>query len=559
MKQTFQEIELTKLQPSLWNPRKTFSGPEFDDLVASVREKGIIEPILARPLDKGNFEIVFGERRFKAAVKVAQEGGEPDGMTIPVIVRELDDDQAFDLMTIENLQRSDLTELEEARSFKAYVDRHGDDGIPELANRIGKKATYIYKRVFLLRLPENILNAWGKGLIKYGHVEQLARLKDKKQILELFKDVTERNTFRGEVMNVQRLKDEINDKVPRLKDAKFDPDKAGCLKCDQNSDMQKDLLGDVGDMGKAHCLMPKCFKQKQNNWLIKNWKKTGYARNFGTNGFRFAEDIGFGEFQAFWKKPGKDCLECKDFVTVLTLSGAASQQRACIGDEDCFHKTTKEAEVTAREQVKSKKQSEPEAKTWHGEHFREQFYHEQIPLRMKEVGPREEKAKRLILASLLHSNDELKSWFGCTYMGKKVDDTWDRCWVDNDEMWQALESMKLEQIEEILKEAALKVALQRYFGSATRHLVGMHLGSDLASEWRINEEYLDKKTIKEILALGEKFEIFADKKAKDFLYEKLNKKRGKFTNCKKTELKSIFLESGVDLAGKVPEEILKVE
>ncbi|MCK4817978.1 hypothetical protein KA005_19565, partial [bacterium] len=100
--------------------------------------------------------------------------------------------------------------------------------------------------------------------------------------------------------------------------------------------------------------------------------------------------------------------------------------------------------------------------------------------------------------------------------------------------------------------------LQGGFGSATRHLIGTYLGLDLARDWRITKEYLDKKTIKEILAMGEKLGIFKDKKVQTFLYETLRKKRGKFTSCKKGELVQLFCDSGVDLAGKVPQEILKV-
>jgi hypothetical protein len=96
----------------------------------------------------------------------------------------------------------------------------------------------------------------------------------------------------------------------------------------------------------------------------------------------------------------------------------------------------------------------------------------------------------------------------------------------------------------------------RNTSAPTRRLVAVHLGSDLSTEWRLTQEYLDKKTTKEIHAIAEQFGFFRDDKAKAYLYETLGKKRDRFDLCKKAELVKIILESGVDLAGKVPAEIL---
>lgn len=109
----------------------------------------------------------------------------------------------------------------------------------------------------------------------------------------------------------------------------------------------------------------------------------------------------------------------------------------------------------------------------------------------------------------------------------------------------------------------LNLTSQEYHRGATgprvRHLVACHLGGDLQKDWQINQDYLEKKTIGEIKAIAKQFGIFKDEKARAFLYEKLGKKRDAFESCKKGELVRIFLESGVDLAGKVPAEILDVK
>jgi len=108
-----------------------------------------------------------------------------------------------------------------------------------------------------------------------------------------------------------------------------------------------------------------------------------------------------------------------------------------------------------------------------------------------------------------------------------------------------------------LKEASINVVMQNqnlggYAGSEmadSRRMIAEHIGISLQDEWRITEEYLQKKTKPEIIAIAEKFKIFEDPQAQTFLYQTLLKKRGKFDGCKKSELVRVFLESGVDLAG----------
>ena len=144
-------------------------------------------------------------------------------------------------------------------------------------------------------------------------------------------------------------------------------------------------------------------------------------------------------------------------------------------------------------------------------------------------------------------------------MGKKKNSYDSYHYSSLDEKWRYIESLSNDEVQAIIKEAAIQITLQYGFGPKTRHVIGSYLGFDLKRDWQLNEEYLNKKTIKEILAMGEKYNIFNDKKAQDFLYEVLLKKRGKFANCKKKELVRVFLESGIDLAGKVPQEILEVD
>ena len=117
----YREVALSQIRPTTANPRKSFKNME--QMIESVRALGVIQPILIRPLSNSSYEIVAGERRYRAALAVAEENGGPDHYQIPAIVKEMTDDEAFEFMTVENLQREDLTELEEARNFQIYLDR----------------------------------------------------------------------------------------------------------------------------------------------------------------------------------------------------------------------------------------------------------------------------------------------------------------------------------------------------------------------------------------------------------------------------------------------------
>ncbi|GAH86391.1 unnamed protein product, partial [marine sediment metagenome] len=188
-------------------------------------------------------------------------------------------------MIIENLQREDLTPFEEAQSYKQYFEKKGKGAIPELATRIGKSAGYIRRKIAVLSLPGNVLKAWEKEEISFSHLEQLRRLKNKDDMKEAFDYATGKTYYRGTAPSKRELKDAIDNMAPPLNKALFNIKEEGCTACDQNSDVQQKLW-EVGGMKGAHCLNKGCFKQKQNNFLTKNWKSSQYRRSYGTNGFR---------------------------------------------------------------------------------------------------------------------------------------------------------------------------------------------------------------------------------------------------------------------------------
>jgi ParB family chromosome partitioning protein len=166
-------LPVERIRGNSWNPRTTgFDGPRFDELVASIRQRGIIQPIVVRSIREADYdyEILAGERRHRAMGLIISEN--PTRCAIPAIIRECDDEEAFEICFIENLQRQDLSEPEEARAFAEYVDRKGPESVVILAEKLGVSPRYVRKRVEIMRLPKPVIWAWRKELLQYGHLEQ---------------------------------------------------------------------------------------------------------------------------------------------------------------------------------------------------------------------------------------------------------------------------------------------------------------------------------------------------------------------------------------------------
>lgn len=565
--QAYREIELSKITTNPLNPRKNFAGTKFDELVESIRKKGVLEPILVRPIGdkKGGFQIVFGERRFRALSVVADENGGPDTAAIPALVKEISEDEAFDLMTIENLQREDLSELEEARSFKVYLDKKGPEALSDLAQRTGISERYIRRRVAVLELPKRVLAAWEKGSLKYGHLEQLLRVADKKQRNEAIADLLESIKKGWDILTVKDLKYNIDNRAPALKDARFNLEKAGCPSCFHNSDIQKKLF-DFDEMAQTHCLNRKCFKQQQNNHLTAHWKKTAFHKKFKTNGFRFGEDVSYDQYHEFYhwevKRTPEKCKTCENYVTLIRIDGASvhyGHDRVCVGKEACYDAVIREAKSKSRSK-KDKTLTEGARVSWHGQYFREKFYQQRLPEILPTISGRKHQASvyepRLTLFGLVVHDHDIRELVG-RQLGL-VDEAEEINWWDfeTEKLWREICDMLPGQVDELVKAATENMIMRDAFTEENRSRVAEHVGIDLKKEWRITEEYLQKKTKAEIFAIAEKYKVFETEEAKTFLFEVLLKRRGRFKSCKKGELIRVFMESGVDLAGVVPDEIL---
>lgn len=170
-------IELIGRNPN--NPRRNFSDDELDDLAQSIREHGIVQPVVVRPsvLNPENFELIAGERRWRAAQRAGL-------IQLPVIIRDVDDRTALELAIIENVQRTDLNPLEEAMGYQHLIDEH-EYTQADLAQVIGKSRSHVANTLRLLKLPPEVQQFLNDGALSAGHARCLITAEDPTTLAEM--------------------------------------------------------------------------------------------------------------------------------------------------------------------------------------------------------------------------------------------------------------------------------------------------------------------------------------------------------------------------------------
>lgn len=169
---TAQMVPIEFLRPSPLQPRRQFPEAELEELAHSIREKGVLQPLLVRPAPAGapGYEIVAGERRWRAA----QRAGVHE---LPVVVRELSDREVLELALVENLQRADLTPLEEARAYQRLIEEFGHPQ-EEVARIVGRSRSHVANTLRLLALPEEVAHLLEEGRLTAGHARALLAAED---------------------------------------------------------------------------------------------------------------------------------------------------------------------------------------------------------------------------------------------------------------------------------------------------------------------------------------------------------------------------------------------
>lgn len=178
------DIPLSKIKTNPYQPRKEFDKEALDDLASSIKEHGVIQPIIVKE-QAGEFIIIAGERRYRASMLLGNE-------TIPAIIRCYEKSKMIELALIENLQREELSAYEEANAYSLMIKELGYNQT-ELAKRVGKSRSYITNMLGILSLPDEVLTMLQAGKISFGHARALSKLSSKKRIIELAHSIIMKN------------------------------------------------------------------------------------------------------------------------------------------------------------------------------------------------------------------------------------------------------------------------------------------------------------------------------------------------------------------------------
>lgn len=203
------ELEINLLQANPLQPRGIISPDSLQELVDSIREQGILEPIVVAKTPAG-YQIIAGERRWRASKILGLE-------KVPVVIKETTPQGMLEMSIVENVQREDLNPIERAQAYKRLIDEFGL-GTNEVARKVGKSAPTISNTIRLLSLPDAIKDALVAGVITEGHVRPLISLGDPKLMLELFKKILKENsTVRDTEEFARQAKGVLEKREPRSK------------------------------------------------------------------------------------------------------------------------------------------------------------------------------------------------------------------------------------------------------------------------------------------------------------------------------------------------------
>ena len=179
------EIDIDRILPNSHQPRKNFDEDTLNELANSIREHGVVQPIVVRPLDDGFFQLIAGERRWRASQRAGLS-------KIPAVIREAGEHSALELALIENLQREDLNPMEEAQAYERLI---ADFGMTqeEVARRVGKNRATIANMLRLLRLPPEVQQWLRENRLSTGHAKALLSLSDLNAILDSARKIIQGN------------------------------------------------------------------------------------------------------------------------------------------------------------------------------------------------------------------------------------------------------------------------------------------------------------------------------------------------------------------------------
>ena len=195
-------LRLSEIEPNKEQPRKVFSEESLNELADSIKEHGVLQPLLVRPLSTGGYQLVAGERRWRASRMAGLR-------EVPVVIRDMGEEEAMEIALIENLQREDLNAIEEASGYKLLMERYGMTQ-EQVAKRVGKSRPAVANALRLLHLPEKVMQMVEEGEVSAGHARALLSFTDKERMEEVAQKV---KTGRYSVRDIEKMSKEEPEQV----------------------------------------------------------------------------------------------------------------------------------------------------------------------------------------------------------------------------------------------------------------------------------------------------------------------------------------------------------
>jgi ParB family chromosome partitioning protein len=218
-------VAIEEVHPSAWQPRKTFDDARLGELADSIKAQGIIQPLVVRGREGGGYELVAGERRWRAAQRAGLH-------EVPVVVREIAPQRAFEMALVENLQREDLNPIEEAEGYQRLVAEHGYTQ-ESVAARVGKERSTVANSLRLLKLPTPVRSMVVGGQLGMGHARALLGLEVEESILRLARQTV------AKALSVRQVESLV--RKEREPAAKSEPGKASSSARDLTERLQRAL------------------------------------------------------------------------------------------------------------------------------------------------------------------------------------------------------------------------------------------------------------------------------------------------------------------------------
>ena len=210
-------LPISEIIPNKEQPRKTFDEDALAELAESIKQHGVLQPLLVRPLPSGGYQLVAGERRWRASrmAKLRE---------VPVVVKELTDTETMEIAIIENLQREDLNPIEEAEGLQALIDKCGFTQ-EEVAASVGKSRAAIANSLRLLRLPQEVRDMTREGSISAGHARALLSLDNEAVIYEAAQNIVNNNLSVRDIERLVKIQDKnavVSQKRYKRRDSFYD-------------------------------------------------------------------------------------------------------------------------------------------------------------------------------------------------------------------------------------------------------------------------------------------------------------------------------------------------